>query len=252
MLPHLLRPVEESPTCEAHWAGPVAGHVSSDKHTLVTLYSRHARRRRRAARPMSRRWKTLERTPGPRVCVPLDYGIRVEQITRPRVQNASRLPALGTGSRAFNASDGLPPNAMAAATMMMGRTPVMSYFLPTLSGSWRKVQGGTALPGVTFRQTAPRGIIVNTSLYGMCPIHPALKAIGCSTRKDLSGPVSALTTLDATPEELHAHAVRRQTRSHAREYMCHHRQVRYYKTRRATPVRRPRFDQHPHPCQSPR
>jgi hypothetical protein len=81
----------------------------------------------------------LERTPRPRVCIPLDYEIRVERITRPRAWKQSRLSALGTGSRAFNAYDRFPPNAMAAATVMMGRSLVISYFLPTLPGSWGKV-----------------------------------------------------------------------------------------------------------------
>jgi len=63
----------------------------------------------------------------PRVRIHLDYRIGVERTIQPRARGVSRLFALGTGCRAFNASDRLPPNTMAAATMMMGCIPVTSY-----------------------------------------------------------------------------------------------------------------------------
>jgi hypothetical protein len=42
------------------------------------------------------------------------------------------------GFRAFNATDKPSPNAMAAAAMMMDRTPIMSLFLPALSWNLEK------------------------------------------------------------------------------------------------------------------
>jgi len=83
--------------------------------------------------------KWLKRTLDPRVHIPLDYGIRVEQVTLPRAQDASRLLAIDTRSREFNVHDRLPPNTMAAAAVMMGRTPIASHFLPALS--WKLGKG---------------------------------------------------------------------------------------------------------------
>jgi len=133
-------------------------------------------------------------------------------------------------------------------------SPCLTFYQLCL-GSWGKIQDSSIMPGVTSRRTTPRGIIVNASLYATCPIRPVLEAIGCSSRKDLSRLVSAPTTPDATPEELYTRAYKHMsttrcptgTRTHAREHTCHHRQVHRNKTRRATPVWRPRFDRRPHP-----
>lgn len=92
-------------------------------------------------------------------------------MTRPQVQNVSRLSTPGTGSRAFNASNQFPPDAMVATAVMMDHTPATSYFLPTLPGSRGKVRGSLATSGEMSRQAPPRGTIVSSSsvFYGAHP-----------------------------------------------------------------------------------
>jgi len=48
-------------------------------------------------------------------------------------KSAPPLPAMGTGFRAFNATDRFPPNPIGTSNMMMGRAPVKSCFFSTLS-----------------------------------------------------------------------------------------------------------------------
>ena len=146
------------------------------------------------------------------------------------------------GFIAFNASDWLPPKTMAAAPVMMDRTPSHLAFYQLCLGSWGKVHGSLVAPSVTSRRVTPRNVIVNASTYGPCPICPTLEAIRCSPRKEPPGRVRAPTTLDATSEELHAREykyrsiTRRQIGTRAREHTHHHRQVHCNKTHRATPV----------------
>ena len=48
-------------------------------------------------------------------------------------KGAPLLPAPSTGFRAFNATNRFPPNPASTASMLMGRAPIKSHFLPPLS-----------------------------------------------------------------------------------------------------------------------